>query len=228
MTADVAETRGARGGTVDRLVEWLRNGILNGRYVPGQRLVEADLTHDFGVSRGPLREAFGRLSAEGLLQIVPHRGALVRKLCYEETVEIFQIRSGLEPLAARLAAAAIDRADNRQRFEAGIRQIWDEAPRMDSGYHRENRQFHLSIFEVCGNAQLVGLSRQLQLPLILMQLSNTKTPEMYRNSVEEHRAVATAILRGDGDAAEAAMRRHLERANYDLATMPQSIFDETF
>lgn len=99
---------------------------------------------------------------------------------------------------------------------------------MDSGYHRENRQFHLSIFEVCGNAQLVGLSRQLQLPLILMQMSNTKTPEMYRNSVQEHRAVATAILHGDGDAAEAAMRRHLERANHDLATMPQVLYEATF
>lgn len=121
MTADIAESRGVRGDTVDRLVDWLRSGILNGRYAPGQRLVEADLTHNFKVSRGPVREAFRRLSAEGLLQMVPHRGALVRKLCYEETVEMFQIRSGLEPLAARLAAAAIDRADNRQRFEAGTR-----------------------------------------------------------------------------------------------------------
>jgi DNA-binding GntR family transcriptional regulator len=129
MNEHLLESTVARGGTVDRVVEGLRAGILGGRYVPGQHLIEADLTRDFNVSRGPLREAFRRLSAEGLLQIVPNRGALVRQLSYREIVEIFQIRSGLEPLAARLAALAIDQGDNRRRFKAAIREIWSEAPR---------------------------------------------------------------------------------------------------
>ena len=214
----------ARGGTVDRVVEGLRAGILRGRYVPGQHLIEADLTRDFGVSRGPLREAFRRLSAEGLLQIVPNRGALVRQLSYREIVEIFQIRSALEPLSARLAALAIDQGDNRRRFEAAIREIWDDAPRRDPGYHRENQRFHLSIFAVCGNAQLAEISTQLQLPLVLLQLSGAKTPGMYLDSVHEHREIATAILAGDGNAAEAAMDRHLERACHIVETMPESIF----
>ena len=117
-----------RGGTVDRLVEGLRDGILMHRYAPGQVLIEADLTRDFGVSRGPLREAFRHLSAEGLLQLVPNRGALVRRLSRKEAEELFQIRTALEALAVRLAAKAIDEGDNRQRFEAAIRAIWNEAP----------------------------------------------------------------------------------------------------
>lgn len=224
MDEHVPYLSGPRGGTVDRVVEGLRGGILSGRYLPGQRLIEADLTVDFNVSRGPLREAFRRLSAEGLLQIVPNRGALVRKLSYREIVEIFQIRSALEPLAARLAALAINQGDNRGRFEAAVRQIWSDAPRRDPGYSQENRRFHLSIFAFCGNAQLAEISSQLQLPLVLLQLSGAKTPGMYLDSVLEHRAIATAILNGDGSAAEAATNRHLERACHIIETMPESMF----
>lgn len=213
-----------RGGTVDRLVQSLREAILTSRLTPGQRLVEAEMTRRFGVSRGPLREAFRRLTAEGLLQLVPNRGALVRRLSYEETVELHQIRGALEPLAARLAALAIDRNANRQRFEAAIARIWSTAPRQHSSYVEENRQFHLSIFEICGNSQLVEMSGQLQLPLIMLQLGEVKTSEMFRDSVLEHREIAAAILHGDGDAAEAAMRRHLARAAQIVDALPRTAF----
>jgi DNA-binding GntR family transcriptional regulator len=226
MVQDV-ESNGvaARGSTVDRLVEGLRLGILNSRYAPGQRLIEADLTRDYGVSRGPLREAFRRLSAEGLLQMVQNRGAVVRRLSYRETVELFQIRTSLEGLAVRLAAEAIDEGDNRERFSEATRQIWSEAPRISgAGYHEENRTFHNAIFDICGNAQLVELSKQLQLPLIMLQLSGAMTPRMYEDSVGEHRAIARAVLKGDGDAAEAAIRTHLSRASEIAYRMPTSIF----
>lgn len=225
MVQEIAANESARGGTVDRLVLGLRDGILNSRYAPGQRLIEADLTRDFGVSRGPLREAFRRLSAEGLLEIVPNRGALVRKLSYKETIELFQIRTALEALAVRLAAEAIDRGGNRARFTAQIGPIWDEATRSSgAAYHQENWRFHQAILNVCGNGQLAALSRQLQLPLIMLQLSGAMTPDMYEDSVTEHRRIASAILDGDPDAAERAIRDHLSRANEIASTMPRSVF----
>lgn len=221
----VENTAKVRGGTVDRLVERLRNGILMSRYVPGQCLIEADLTRDFGVSRGPLREAFRHLSAEGLLQIVPNRGALVRRLSRQEATELFQIRTALEALAVRLAAQAINEGDNRKRFETAIEQIWNEAPRRSGlPYHEENRLFHLAILDICSNSKLAEVSRQQQLPLIMLQLSGAMTPAMYEDSVREHRAVACAILAGDADAAEAAVRQHLERASRITDAMPDSAF----
>jgi DNA-binding GntR family transcriptional regulator len=63
---------GPRGGTLERLFAHLKEGILSGRYAPGQRLIEADLTSELGCSRGPLREAFRRLTAEGLVESVPN------------------------------------------------------------------------------------------------------------------------------------------------------------
>jgi len=227
--ASVATGRGGavtgRGGTVERLVQRLRDGIIRSQYAPGQRLIEADLTRDFGVSRGPLREAFRRLSAEGLVQIVPHRGAVVRRLSFSETMELFQIRTALECLAVQLAADGIDTGDNRARFEDAIRPIWNESPRASGAtYHEENRRFHQAILDICGNQQLAELSRQLQLPLLMLQMSGVMTSDMYADSVIEHRAIASAILAGDAKRAERAMRKHLNRAQAIARAMPKSVF----
>src|ERR1700723_3733451 len=99
----------AHGATVAHIVERLRDDILARRLPPGARLVESDLTTRFAVSRGPVREALRRLAAEGLIEHVPHRGALVRRLSPREIRELFQIRIELESLAARLAAGTEDR-----------------------------------------------------------------------------------------------------------------------
>lgn len=216
---------GARGGTVDRLVTLLRDGIVNHRYAPGQRLIEADLTRDMGVSRGPLREAFRRLAAEGLLDMVPNRGAVVRRLSIREMKELFQVRIALEALAVRCAAEALDRDGSRAAFETAIAPIWSEVPRQSgAAYHEENRAFHQAILDVCGNLQLAAVSRQLQLPLIMLQLSGAMKIEMYHDSVAEHRAIASAILDGDADGAEVALRNHLERAARVVDVMPRNIF----
>lgn len=214
-----------RGGTVDRLVQHLRDGIISNRYAPGQRLIEADLTREMSVSRGPLREAYRRLAAEGLLEIVPNRGAVVRRLSFREMMELFQIRMALEALAARCAALEIDAGDNRARFEAAIAPIWNDAPRLSGAtYLEENRLFHQAVLDICGNLQLAEISRQLQLPLIMLQLSGAMTAEIYADSVVEHREIADAILKGDADAAEQALRRHLDRAIKLVEEMPRTIF----
>ena len=214
-----------RGGKVDRVVDQLRAGIANQHYAPGQRLIEADLTRAYNVGRSSLREAFSRLAAEGLLEIVPNRGALVRRLSLRETVELFQIRTAHEALAVRLAAQAVANADRRARFEAATAEIWSDTPRAHGlHYHDENLRFHQAILDICGNGRLAELSRQLRLPLILLQLSNEMTPEMYLQSVHEHRTIATAILDCDPDAAEAAMRAHLSRAAEIAGSMPASVF----
>ncbi|MEJ8573649.1 GntR family transcriptional regulator [Microbaculum marinum] len=210
---------------MERVVEHLRSGILTTRYAPGQRLIEADLTRDLGVSRGPLREAFRRLTAEGLIETVPNRGALVRRLTLTETIELFQIRTELEALAARLSASNVSEPDIRAAFEGAIAPIWSEAPRLSAmAYLEENKQFHDAIVGASGNCQLVTLHSQLQLPLIMFQVSGGLTAEILCHSVAEHREIAQAILDGDAPAAEAALRGHLERAADLTAHMPPSTF----
>lgn len=214
-----------RGTTVGHVVTHLKDGIFYGRYAPGQRLIEADLTRELGVSRGPLREAFRRLTAEGLIESVPNRGAIVRRLTATETQELFQIRTALETLAARLAAETISSPDVRARFEAAIAPIWSDQPRdTPSAYLDENRVFHQAVADASGNEQLAALVRQLQLPLIMFQLSGALTPETLAKSNAEHRAIAKAILAGDGNAAAAAIAAHLDRAAKFARELPGNVF----
>lgn len=215
----------ARGGTVDYVLEHLRSGVMQGRYAPGQRLIEADLTRELGVSRGPLREAFRRLSAEGVVEIVPHRGALVRRLTLQEMKELFQIRVGLETLAAQLAAEAMHDPLVRARFEREIEPIWDESPRIAGpNYIDENHRFHDAITQASGNEQLLRLTRQLRLTVLMYQLVSTLKPENIAASVTEHRLIAQAILNGDGDAAQHHVRSHLNRALSVAEAMPNRSF----
>ncbi len=201
----------AHGATVVHIVERLRDDILAHRLSPGERLVECDLTSRFGVSRGPVREALRRLAAEGLIEHAPHRGAVVRCLSPREIRELFQIRVEMESLAARLAAEAAV-PDARARFAEEIRMIFDNAPRRVVAYLEENAAFHEAIMRLAGNRQLEELSMRLHLPLIMAQVGDALTVEVLRTSVDEHRAIASAILAHDAAAAGATMRAHLERA----------------
>ena len=201
----------AHGATVAHIVERLREDILGQRLAPGARLVENELTLRFDVSRGPVREALRRLAAEGLIEHVPHRGALVRRLSRVELRELFQIRVELEALAARLAAE-IDDEDRRAAFRTAIAPIFDDSPRESCGYMAENAAFHDAILSLAGNRQLHDLAIRLQLPLIMAQVGDVLTPSVLESSVREHRAIATAILQRDPGAAASALRAHLERA----------------
>jgi DNA-binding GntR family transcriptional regulator len=216
------ERHGAKGETV---VRHLVEAIEAGRLVPGQRLVEADLTADLGISRNLLREAFRRLAAEGLIEIVPNRGALVRRLSKTEAAELFQIRMELEALAARLAALNIQDPCVRRRFDLQTAPIWEDEPRYATAdYLAENQRFHAAIFEAAGNRQLFRLNRQLQLSLIMAQISHALTADVIADSLTEHRAIAEAIRAGDAAAADAASRAHLDRARRFVDAMPDTAF----
>jgi DNA-binding GntR family transcriptional regulator len=117
----------------------------------------------------------------------------------------------MEALAARLAAEAADE-DARAGFAAAIGAIFDDRPRRGPDYLAENAAFHDALMALAGNAQLRELATRLGLPLIMAQVGDILTPDVLRASVEEHRAIAEAILKRDPEGAASAMRAHLQRA----------------
>jgi DNA-binding GntR family transcriptional regulator len=169
------------------------------------------LTACFAVSRGPVREALRRLSADGLIEHRPHRGAVVRRLTKREIRELFLIRIEMEALAARLAAAA-DAPERRALFQASIEPIYSEERRNPCDYLKENAAFHDAVMALADNIELRNLSIRLQLPLIMAQVGDVLTFPVLEASVREHRAIAEAILKRDPSAASVRMRQHLERA----------------
>jgi DNA-binding GntR family transcriptional regulator len=201
----------AHGATVAFIVERLREDIWTGRLEPGSRLVESDLTARFAVSRGPVRESLRRLSADGLIEHRPHRGAVVRRLTDREIRELFLIRIEMEALAARLAAAS-DAPERRALFVASIEPIYSDERRNACNYLKENAAFHDAVMALADNIELRNLAIRLQLPLIMAQAGDVLTPSVLEASVREHRAIAEAILKRDPSAASARMRQHLERA----------------
>lgn len=214
-----------RGSKLNKTVEYLRAAILQGRLAPGQRLVEVDLTNLLRVSRSLLREAFRQLAAEELIEIVPNRGALVRRLTVTEAVELFQIRAELEALAGRLAAGRIADGTVRSQFECEISPIWlPHALISRQDYVCENQTFHNAIMRAAGNGQLTRLNEKLQLTLIMSQISSALTTRIIETSIAEHRAIAEAILEGDQAAAARKLRTHLARATSLMAAMPSELF----
>ncbi len=204
----------ASATAVQSVIEAITDGVKEGRYAPGQRLVEADLTQELGVSRGPLREALGRLAAEGVLEIEPYRGAVVRKLSRADVVDLFQIREVLEAEAARLAAVRIDEGDNRKRLEAAVKALEGFKRRPDTiAYMDENTRFHELVVELSGNKLLARLIGQLQVHAFRLLFRRLiLESSAVDNSIHEHEAVTAAILAGDGRAAEREMRRHVRKS----------------
>ncbi len=214
-----------RGDTGASVAERLTRSIRQGALAPGQRLIEAELTRELGVSRGPLREAFRRLDAEGLIEIIPNRGAIVRRLSFREALELFEIRTELEAYAARKAAERIDDPCIRARFIRAIAPIAVPGKRRNiAAYLEENRQFHEAILDAADNRQLLGLDRQLQLSLILAQIGPALTTDAIARSLAEHHDIAKAILAGKRKTAARAIRAHLGRASALIASLPGHVF----
>jgi len=214
--------RGERATAVDTVVAAIVEAIKVGRYAPGQRLVEADLTEELGVSRGPLREAFGRLAAEGLLEIEPYRGALVRRMTRDDLADLYQVREVLEGQAAALAAAHIDEGDNRARLTAALAEMSAQHSGTDiSGYMDLNERFHALLVELSGNELLARVVAQLQVQAFRLFYRSLADAAAREQSVTDHEAVAAAVLAGDPARAERAMRRHVRRAGQTaLAVWP--------
>lgn len=226
-TPDSEETSAGplHGRKETSIADYLSAAILNGRFVPGQRLVETELSGSLGVSRGPIREAFRRLSAEGLIEIVPNRGAVVRRLSMEEALELFEIRTELEALAARRAAENMLDPQVRARFDAAVAPIWSIATRHSTtDYLQENQRFHTAIMVASGNGQLVKLHYQLHLSLILAQINSSLSSHVISASLNEHRMIASAIRARDAAGADQAIREHLQRAQDFMRVMPPDLF----
>ncbi len=216
---------GANGLVVQQVIETLKGGIQSGRFVPGQRLVEADLIRDLGFGRDSIREALRQVAAEGLVEIEAYKGASVRRLGREDIREIFEMREVLEGKAAALAARAVGNKKLRKRFEIAIarnRRFTDKDDMV--AYVADNREFHDTIIAMANNKRLAATLETLQIPTYRWQFQRLLMPQAKNQSIKEHVKIADAILAGDEKKAEAEMRRHVRQSG----TVLQSFADEYF
>jgi len=187
----------------------LREAIVRGDIAPDARLVEADLSTTFEMSRGAVRTALIRLEQDGLVVRELHRGARVRRVTDDEAVEILQARAVLEGLAVRHAAERSDAAGT-SRLQACLarqRELLEHGDLL--GASEVNAELHATLLELSGHATAVRLIESLNAQTVRYQYRTILIPGRPAASVGEHAAIVEAVVAGDADEAESAMRRHL-------------------
>jgi DNA-binding GntR family transcriptional regulator len=216
-----------RRALVDKLASDLQRRVLSGEIPSGTRLRQSALATEFGVSRTPIREALRKLQEGGLVELQPHRGALVRGLSSREIRQAYEVRAELEALAAELAATRIRHDEAQQQFREGLartveaRELGDgEGDEQAVRWGRANDQFHQVIQEAAGNdvllAQLAHLHRSF--PRDLSKLVLAESTPLLRANVLEHEEIVAALQRRDATEARELMRRHVRHAG-ELVTL---------
>ena len=192
-----------------RVYDFLREEILAERLQPGAELQEVALSEELGVSRGPIREAIGRLAAEGLVTVRPRRGAVVRSLSKAEFLELYQVREALEMMAVRLAVPKLQ-GDDLDQLEKLIGNMSHHAERGEvAEFFEANMAFHARLFESSGNAKLQELYRQLVGQMGRYRMRSLTLRGNLQRSVAEHGAILRAAKRGDADRAAHLMSEHI-------------------
>jgi DNA-binding GntR family transcriptional regulator len=211
----------------DQVVRALIDGLRSGRYVPGQRLIEADLTSELKLSRGPVREALKRLSAEGLVSLIPHRGAYIRKLTRREVHDILVIQESLTGLAARIATEHIEENDNRKTFEAEFTRLMKFQDGHDTmAFLEERSRFYRTLVMIGGNQELTRFVPTMQLHLLRMQFQQHLTPGDRKRQFKEYETLAACILGDKAGKAETLMRQHVRRTRLSIERLPDEAFAE--
>lgn len=194
--------------TANQMVhETLRMAILRGQLAAGTRLVQAEIAATLDVSTTPVREALIRLASEGLIQVDPHRGAVVHEIDLTELREIYEIRTALEQIAVRRAAERIgtDQLDEAAEY---IKQMSETE---DPGLWVEhNWQFHFVIEQAAASSRLVSVIKTVQNSAILYIAHSVRTnPARMIEGNAEHLMLLEALRRRDGEKAGRVIARHL-------------------
>jgi DNA-binding GntR family transcriptional regulator len=206
---------GLAAGPIENVTLWekvhahLREEILANRLPPGTVLSEVPLAASLGVSRGPVREAIGRLAAEGLVTVRPRRGAVVSALSHQEFLQAYQVREALEALAIRLAVPLLTDED-LAHIDALVEQqaAAVEVDRIDE-FFALNAQFHELFVRVSGNSTLQDMYRQLMGHMGRYLMRSLALRGTVRRSLDEHRAIARACRARDPIGAEQLLRDHI-------------------
>ena len=197
----------------ERVAAIITKGLLRREYSVGQRLVEADLTERMGVSRSTVREALKILASQGVVEIIPHRGALIRGLTLTDVDSLLAVLEVLTGLAARLAAEKIASGDNRDRFAAAAKPLVEpeESNKLDRILDQRAR-FYEAMLKVADSEDLNRAMPTWRAHLFRNQFYGFLTKGDLRAMIAEYRNITDAILAGDAARAELQTRRHLQKS----------------
>ncbi|MDR2162781.1 MAG: GntR family transcriptional regulator [Clostridiales Family XIII bacterium] len=198
-----------RGHTSEDLTSLIREEILKEELRPGSKLTEQQLSSRFEVSRTPVREAIGRLEAEGLVETIPNRGAFVVGLSAVDTADLFEIRKHYEVITARNAAERADKVDF-ERLDESMEFMRHYTERGDlRRMKRINRDFHEALYAAAKSRLLLVSIRRVNIYLKLSVHTKDYRREHLTEILSEHERVYRAVKKRDPEKAAMAMYEHI-------------------
>jgi GntR family transcriptional regulator, trigonelline degradation regulator len=208
----------------EQVLEQLRAAIVDMRLRPGQRLVERELVEQTGVSRTTIREVLRQLSAEGLVETIPHKGMVVASVPAERAPELYQVRAVLEGIAAR---QFVERASEEHltRLREAFTSVAEAAAEPTSVVDMlaAKKTFYDVLFEGAANQTVQEIVQGLQARVTLLRRASLVRPGRPAESVAEVQAIVEAIERRDGAAAADASVRHVNEAGRIVLSQLQQL-----
>lgn len=190
----------------------LEDDILNGKYKEGDAVTEQRISNELGVSRTPVREAFHRLEKEGLIKLVPNKGAIVIGVSVDDLVDIYKIRIRLEGLATRMAAENITESDRERLIETVELTDFYISKNDTEKIKNLDSNFHDIIYSASGSRMIYRTLSDLHRSIKRYRKISLTVPNRLPKSIEEHKKILEAILATDAKAADKLASSHVERA----------------
>lgn len=214
LTREVSDKYSLRG----RVFTKIREDILNGVYKEHEELKEARIGKELGVSRTPVREALRQLELEGLVQIIPNRGAFVTGISAKDVRDIYMIRSRLEGLCARWACEHI----TRELLEAMEENVYLAEFHAGKGHMEQmaelDNQFHHILYRACDSKMLEHLLNDYHEYLLRVRKKALSSIDRGNASNKEHRSIMEAIRAGNADLAERLASEHMKNAYANMVS----------
>jgi DNA-binding GntR family transcriptional regulator len=218
--------RAGQPTATDEVATTVRDWLATGRIVPGQRLTEADLSRELGVSKGPVREAMQRLAADGVVKLAPYKGYLIYRMTRSEVSGVFDVLEAIEGLTARRAAENVALGKSTAQLEAGLQAFEDAHFEMAhiTPTGRE-RILNEAIIAMSGNATISQLVERIQFSVFPLQFRALQTRGVPQNLLNHVRTFVGAILRGDAKAAEQGAKAHTRALRDHLLGLSDDWFE---
>lgn len=213
----------------DVVFKTLRQAILKGELEPGERLMEIQLAERLGVSRTPIREAIRKLELEGLVLMIPRKGAEVAKISENNLRDVLEVRRSLEELAIDLACQRItaEELESLNKAEVDFKAAIGNGDAMQIA--QTDEQFHEIIYNSTKNQKLVQILNNLREQMYRYRMEYLKDKRMHKTLVDEHEAIRKALKKHDPVKAGNAVKVHIENQRkciIDSLTSEKSRMDE--
>ncbi|WP_246088635.1 GntR family transcriptional regulator [Phreatobacter stygius] len=203
-------TRITRRTLHGEVVSHVRDMIIEGRLAPGARINEVQVGALLGVSRTPLREAIKTLASEGLVEVVPAKGAIVRRFSEQDLFQILEVLKSIEQLGGRLACARADQATIEAIADLHRRMLGFYQSRDRLEYFKLNQAIHSAIVQASGNAVLAETHTMLQSRIKRARFIGHGEPQKWAGAVAEHEEMVAALTARDADRLAEVIGRHLD------------------